>query len=298
MNINEIDIKVKSVKIIHDRNSGNPMGYGFLEFENKTKAKEALNSLNGKPLPKTENKAFKLNWAVYNNNKLYSQNPNEFSIYVCELEPSVNDETLTKFFKEKYASVISSKIIVDPSTKISKGYGFVKFSNKILGSLYSFVSINVSPWYNDTSYFEIPDSISYIKFNGNDTNILLVVLTKVTYKNNEKKNTNMYDFSSFQNFQNDPNLFQQQYLNQFYMANGYGNLNMNPFIPQFYSQFMQSLQNQNMFNPNMMNFNISPELAQPINNQQNQRQDLNQLFGNLELLQNKGNNNFESENGE
>jgi len=274
LNINEIDIKVKSVKIIHDRNSGNPMGYGFLEFENKTKAKEALNSLNGKPLPKTENKTFKLNWAVYNNNKLYSQNPNEFSIYVCELEPSVNDETLTKFFKEKYASVISSKIIVDPSTKISKGYGFVKFSNKE----------------------ESERAIS--EMNGQSLNGKPMKTGIAAYKNNEKKNTNMYDFSSFQNFQNDPNLFQQQYLNQFYMANGYRNLNMNPFIPQFYSQFMQSLQNQNMFNPNMMNFNISPELAQPINNQQNQRQDLNQLFGNLELLQNKGNNNFESENGE
>lgn len=82
------------------------------------------------------------------------------------------------------------------------------------------------------------------------------------------------------------------------MANGYANLNINPFMLQFYSQHMQNPQSQNIFNPNMMNFNISPELTQPINNQQNQRQDLNQLFGNLELLQNKGNNNFESENGE
>lgn len=32
-------------------------------------------------------------------------------------------------FKKKYNSVIDSKIITDPTTKLSKGYGFVQFSN-------------------------------------------------------------------------------------------------------------------------------------------------------------------------
>ena len=90
------------------------MGYGFLEFEDKSQAEEALNNLNGKLLPKTENKTFKLNWAIYNSHKINSQNPNEFSIYVWELEPSGNDEILLNCFKEKYKSVISSKIILDP----------------------------------------------------------------------------------------------------------------------------------------------------------------------------------------
>ena len=40
------------------------MGYGFLEFESKEQANEALEALNGKLLPKTENKTFKLNWAI------------------------------------------------------------------------------------------------------------------------------------------------------------------------------------------------------------------------------------------
>ena len=38
------------------------MGYGFLEFENRNQAVEALETLNGKPLPNS-NKIFKLNWA-------------------------------------------------------------------------------------------------------------------------------------------------------------------------------------------------------------------------------------------
>ena len=59
------------------------MGYGFLEFENNNQVKEALETLNGKSLPKTNNKVFKLNYAVFNLNKSAMQNPNEFSIYVC-----------------------------------------------------------------------------------------------------------------------------------------------------------------------------------------------------------------------
>jgi RNA recognition motif-containing protein len=40
----------------------------------------------------------------------------------------VNEETLREFFAKYYSSVVGTKIIVDPVTKISKGYGFVKFS--------------------------------------------------------------------------------------------------------------------------------------------------------------------------
>ena len=248
------------------------MGYGFLEFEDKSQAEEALNNLNGKLLPKTENKTFKLNWTIYNSHKINSQNPNEFSIYVCELEPSVNDEILLNCFKEKYKSVISSKIIVDPSTKISKGYGFVKFSDKL----------------------ESEKAIS--EMNGQILNGKPMKTGVASYKKNEKKQTNIYnDLTSFQNFQYDPNLFQQQYINQFYLSNGY----INPYTLQIYSQLINQSNNinnisQNMFNQNMMNLNmgnLNQEYNQPVVNQQFQGQELNQLFGNLDLLQNKGTNN-------
>ena len=265
------------MKLIRDKSSGNLMGYGFLEFENKDQAKEALDTLNGKILPKTENKTFKLNWAVYNQNKSNNQNPNEFSIYVCELDPSVNEEILTNFFKEKYKSVINSKIIIDPSTKISKGYGFVKFSNKE----------------------ESEKAIT--EMNGQTLNGKSMKTGMASYKKNEKKQLNI--FNDLSAIQNDPNLFmnQQQYLNQFYLANGY----LSPFYYQ-----MPQLINQNPNNPNiMMNFGIppmNPELNLNINNgigqsmmnpqEFQQGADLNQYFNNLSLLQNqKNNNNFENE---
>jgi RNA recognition motif-containing protein len=255
---------VKKVKIIRDKISGNPMGYGFLEFENKSQAEEALQTLKGKILPKTENKTFKLNWASYNTNKSNSQNPNEFSIYVCELDPSVNEEILTNFFKQKYKSVINSKIIVDPSTKISKGYGFVKFSDK----------------------YESEKAIS--EMNGQTLNGKNMKTGTASYKKNEKKQNNF--FNDLSSIQNDPNFLmqQQQYLNQFYLSNGY----LNPYYYQIYQLMNQNLQNSNMFN-----MGINPELNLNDGNDQNminqqqyqQGQDINQLFNNLALLNQRNN---------
>lgn len=41
----------------------------------------------------------------------------------------MNEPLLLEYFKNQYSSVFSSKIITDPTTKQSKGYGFVKFTN-------------------------------------------------------------------------------------------------------------------------------------------------------------------------
>ena len=251
------------------------MGYGFLEFENIEKANEALESLNGKRLPKTENKTFKLNWASYNTNKSNNQNPNEFSIYVCELDQSVNEEILTNFFKEKYKSVINSKIIVDPSTKISKGYGFIKFSDKS------------------------ESEKAILEMNGKSLNGKIMKTGTASYKKNEKKQTNnmINDLSSLQN---DPNFLmqQQQYLNQFYLQNGY----MNPYNYYYYqlSQLMnQNLQNQNMMmNLNMgVNHDLENDVTLP---HQPGQEDINQLFNNLALLnqENKATNEDKEDNEE
>lgn len=258
----KIDIKVKKVKIIRDKLSGNPMGYGFLEFETQEQANEALETLNGKILPKTDNKTFKLNWASYNTNKTMPQNPNEFSIYVCELDPSVNEEILANFFKQKYKSVINSKIIVDPSTKISKGYGFVKFSDKA----------------------ESEKAIS--EMNGQTLNGKTMKTGTASYKKNEKKQNNI--FNDISALQNDPLLMQQQYLNQFYLSNGY----INPY----YYQITQ-LMNQNIQNFMNYNFGINPDqngndgnTSPTLNPEQYQQgQDINQLFNHLSLLNHDNN---------
>lgn len=50
-----------------------------------------------------------------------------------ELELGVNEQQLADHFRSKYSSVTGSKIITEPSSKLSKGYGFVKFSNSTEG---------------------------------------------------------------------------------------------------------------------------------------------------------------------
>jgi RNA recognition motif-containing protein len=49
---------------------------------------------------------------------------------VGDLEPSVNNILLMQTFKQVYPSVYEAKIICDPVTRVSKGYGFIKFSLK------------------------------------------------------------------------------------------------------------------------------------------------------------------------
>jgi len=48
---------------------------------------------------------------------------------VGDLDDSVTEEKLKKLFEEKYKTVVAAKIVIDNITKLSKGYGFVKFSN-------------------------------------------------------------------------------------------------------------------------------------------------------------------------
>ena len=250
------------------------MGYGFLEFENKAQAREALETLNGKPMPNST-KVFKLNWASYNTNKNTAQNPNEFSIYVCELDTSVTNEILRDSFKENYKSVIDAKIIIDPSTKISKGYGFVKFSDKN----------------------ESEKAIN--EMNGKLIQGKAMKTGNASYKKNEKKQNNNNNNNNNSNYQqdltamqNDPNflLQQQQYLAQFYLANGY-QPNINPLAYQIYAQLMNQNMQQNMNQNQNQNFgnNLQNMGNDNMNlNQQLQGQDMQQLLNNFAMLQMMG----------
>ena len=50
-------------------------------------------------------------------------------VYVCNLDQNVNDAMLMDVFQKIYPSVLQAKIIVNPVTRLSKGYGFLKFKN-------------------------------------------------------------------------------------------------------------------------------------------------------------------------
>jgi RNA recognition motif-containing protein len=54
----------------------------------------------------------------------------EYSIFVGDLGPEVNEYVLHSLFQNKYPSCKSSKIMSDPISGLSRGYGFVRFTDE------------------------------------------------------------------------------------------------------------------------------------------------------------------------
>ena len=192
-------------------------------------------------MPFSENKTFKLNWASYSQSKS-APNPNEFSIYVCELDPSLTEDMLRDFFSQIYSSVVGAKIIVDPSTKISKGYGFVKFSD-----------------YNESQRALVEMNGKII--NGKPMKTNQASFKKAVMNDNKKKqytnnypnvNNNIMMYQQQDNLYNDQNaMMQQQY---YYMTNGYyPNQYMNQMYYNMYPYYQNNQQVQEQNGNNNMN---------------------------------------------
>ncbi|KAK8163879.1 mRNA binding post-transcriptional regulator [Phyllosticta citrichinensis] len=118
-----------NVKMIRDKFSGNNAGYCFVDFQTPEAAAKAL-SLNGQMIPNT-NRPFKLNWASGGGlaDRRDDRGP-EYSIFVGDLGPEVNEYVLVSLFQNKYPSCKSAKIMTDPISGMSRGYGFVRFSEE------------------------------------------------------------------------------------------------------------------------------------------------------------------------
>ncbi|XP_020655345.3 tRNA selenocysteine 1-associated protein 1 isoform X2 [Pogona vitticeps] len=72
-------------------------------------------------------KRFKLNYATYGKQP---DNSPEYSLFVGDLSPDVDDGMIYEFFVKVYPSCRGGKVVVD-QTGVSKGYGFVKFSDEL-----------------------------------------------------------------------------------------------------------------------------------------------------------------------
>ncbi|UNI16997.1 hypothetical protein JDV02_003379 [Purpureocillium takamizusanense] len=117
-----------NVKVIRDKNSGNA-GYCFVEFTTPDAATKAL-GLNGTPVPNSS-RQFKLNWASGGGlvDRRDDRGP-EYSIFVGDLGPEVNEYVLVSLFQARFPSCKSAKIMTDAMSGQSRGYGFVRFSDE------------------------------------------------------------------------------------------------------------------------------------------------------------------------
>ncbi|MCJ1476349.1 hypothetical protein MMC13_005015 [Lambiella insularis] len=118
-----------NVKMIRDKFSGNA-GYCFIDFASPAAAAKAL-TLNGTLIPNS-NRPFKLNWASGGGlaDRSRDERGPEFSIFVGDLGPEVNEFVLVSLFQSRFPSCKSAKIMTDPISGMSRGYGFVRFADE------------------------------------------------------------------------------------------------------------------------------------------------------------------------
>ncbi|XP_050312374.1 tRNA selenocysteine 1-associated protein 1 isoform X2 [Anthonomus grandis grandis] len=117
-----------SVKIMRNKFTGEPAGYCFVHFANDEEAINAMHKLNSKPIPGTNPVVrFRLNNA--SNSQQRQIMDREFSVWVGDLSPDVDDYNLYRVFSSKYNTIKTAKVILD-SSGFSKGYGFVRFGSE------------------------------------------------------------------------------------------------------------------------------------------------------------------------
>ncbi|KAG5886505.1 hypothetical protein JTB14_014688 [Gonioctena quinquepunctata] len=116
-----------SVKVMRNKFTGEPAGYCFVHFANDEEAIDAMHKLNSKPIPGTNPMVrFRLNNASNTGRSLIDR---EFSVWVGDLSPDVDDYNLYRVFSSKYNTIKTAKVILDNSG-FSKGYGFVRFGSE------------------------------------------------------------------------------------------------------------------------------------------------------------------------
>ncbi|KAK9730444.1 Selenocysteine tRNA 1 associated protein [Popillia japonica] len=116
-----------NVKVMRNKFTGEPAGYCFVHFATDEEAIDAMHKLNGKPIPGTNPVVrFRLNNASNTGRSLLDR---EFSVWVGDLSPDVDDYNLYRVFSSKYNTIKTAKVILD-SSGFSKGYGFVRFGSE------------------------------------------------------------------------------------------------------------------------------------------------------------------------
>ncbi|RLN94889.1 hypothetical protein BBJ28_00002437 [Nothophytophthora sp. Chile5] len=102
------------IKLIRDKVTGYPAGYGFLEFPSQRGAQQVLETFNGQLIRTCS----------------FLCSSDDHSIFVGDLAPDVSDELLLSTFSARFTSVRGAKVVMDPVTRMSKGFGFVRFGSK------------------------------------------------------------------------------------------------------------------------------------------------------------------------
>jgi len=99
----------------------------FVKFTDHLTAELGMEFINGREF---FGKKVKVRFAVESENGGAKVIGTSVSIYVGDLDEDVDDKRLKQFF-DPCGEVLSVKVVKDPTTGVSKGFGFVSFSNKM-----------------------------------------------------------------------------------------------------------------------------------------------------------------------
>ncbi|XP_076051671.1 ELAV-like protein 1 isoform X10 [Oratosquilla oratoria] len=113
---------LESCKLIRDKVTGQSLGYGFVNYVRTDDAERAINQLNGLRL---QNKTIKVSYARPSSEAIKGAN-----LYVSGLPKSMTQQDLEGLFRS-YGSIITSRILCDNITGLSKGVGFIRFDQRV-----------------------------------------------------------------------------------------------------------------------------------------------------------------------
>ncbi|KAB0801301.1 hypothetical protein PPYR_05655 [Photinus pyralis] len=127
--------EVESCKLIRDKVTvpdgvfstsplvtGQSLGYGFVNYHRPEDAEKAINTLNGLRL---QNKTIKVSYARPSSEAIKGAN-----LYVSGLPKNMTQQDLEALFSP-YGRIITSRILCDNITGLSKGVGFIRFDQRM-----------------------------------------------------------------------------------------------------------------------------------------------------------------------
>ncbi|GAA6008646.1 hypothetical protein JCM11491_003381 [Sporobolomyces phaffii] len=133
---------VTSIKM--SRGASPSSGYCFITFPSSVEASRVLARFNASPpmLMPRSGRTFKLNWGT----GVPGSAPKwegEWSVFVGDLAREVGEQELMGLFTPLFPSTKSAKVMTDPSSGLSRGYGFVRFGEE--SDMQRALSIGLNP---------------------------------------------------------------------------------------------------------------------------------------------------------
>lgn len=114
--------EVESCKLIRDKVTGQSLGYGFVNYHHIEDADKAIQTLNGLRL---QNKTIKVSYARPSSEAIKGAN-----LYVSGLPKHMTQPDLERLFSS-CGNIITSRILCDNITGLSKGVGFIRFDQRM-----------------------------------------------------------------------------------------------------------------------------------------------------------------------